>query len=92
MTQEELFEELKALAQQLSIRVRFENGNFEGGYCLLREERTLVLNRKVTVPKKIRTLSLGLMEYGIESVFVPPALREAIEDEVAKAKQEAKAA
>lgn len=91
MTQEELFEELKSLANELGIRVRFENGDFDGGYCLLRAEKMLVLNRRNTVPKKIKTLSLGLSEYGLEGVFIRPALREAIEDEVAKALSEAKA-
>ncbi len=88
MTHEELFEELKGLAGELSIKVRFENGNFDGGYCLLREERLLVLNRRATVPRKIRTLALGLTEYGLGDVFIRPALREAIEDELAKAMKE----
>ncbi len=85
MTHEELFEELKGLAVELGIKVRFENGNFDGGYCLLREQRLLVLNRRFTVPKKIRTLAMGLNEYGLGDIFIRPALREAIEDELAKA-------
>ena len=85
MTHEELFEELKGLANELGIKVRFENGNFDGGYCLLREERLIVLNRRFTVPKKIRTLTLGLNEYGLGDIFIRPAVREAIEDELAKA-------
>ena len=89
MTHEELFEELKALASELGIKVRFENGNFDGGYCLLREERLLVLNRRFTVPKKIRTLALGLNEYGLGDIFIRPAVREAIEDELAKSLREA---
>jgi hypothetical protein len=89
MTNEELFEELKQIAIELGIRVRFETGDFDGGYCLLREEKMLVLNRRSTVPKKIRTLSLGLSEYGIDGLYVKPNVREAIEDEIAKAVREA---
>lgn len=89
MTNEELFEELKALAVELGIRVRFEHGNFDGGYCLLREEKMLVLNRKANVVKRIKTLALGLNEYGLGDTFIRPALREAIEDEIAKAANEA---
>jgi len=88
LTHEELFEELKALSAELGIKLRFENGNFDGGYCLLREERLLVLNRRATVPKKIRTLARGLSEYGLGSIFIRPALREAIEDEIAKEAKE----
>jgi len=90
MTSEELFEELKSVANELGIRVRFENGDFDGGYCLLKEEKMLVLNRRANVQKKIKTLALGLTEYGLEGVFIRPIVREAIEDEVAKALQEAR--
>jgi hypothetical protein len=88
MTNEELFEELKAVANELGIRVRFETGDFDGGYCLLRENKTLVLNRRFTVPRKIRTLALGLAEYGLEGIYIRPQVREAIEDEIAKSIQE----
>jgi hypothetical protein len=90
MTSEELFESLKSLAGEMGIKIRFETGNFEGGYCLLREEKMLVINRRVTITRKTRTLALGLHEFGLENVFLSPALREAIEDEVAKAKQESR--
>jgi hypothetical protein len=89
MTNEELFEELKSVADELGIRVRFETGDFDGGYCLLREKKMLVLNRRFTVPKKIRTLALSLTEYGLEGVYVKPTVREAIEDEIAKQLREA---
>jgi hypothetical protein len=92
MTAEVLLEELKALALTVGVKVRFETGNFDGGYCLLREERLLVINRRSNVTRKIRTLALGLSEYGLDSTFVPPAVREAIDDELAKALQEARAA
>lgn len=92
MTAEVLLEELKALALTVGVKVRFETGNFDGGYCLLREERLLVINRRSNVTRKIRTLALGLSEYGLDNTFVPPALREAIDDELAKAMQEARAA
>ena len=92
MTNEETLEELKTLAGELGLKVRFENGNFEGGYCLLRTQKLLVINRRTSVPRKIRTLSLGLNEFGLDNTFVSPALREAIEDEVSKAYQEQRAA
>lgn len=92
MTGEELLDELKALASEMGLKVRTETGNFEGGYCLLREQRMLVINRRTSVPRKNRTLALGLYEYGLDSVYVPPALREAIEDEVSKSFAEKRAA
>ena len=72
----------------MGLKIRFETGNFEGGYCLLREEKMLVINRRTTIPRKNKTLALGLYEYGLDNTFVTPAVRAAIEDEVAKAHQE----
>jgi hypothetical protein len=92
MTAEELLEELKRVAAEVGLRVRFETGNFEGGYCLLREEKLLVINRRANVTRKIRTLALGLSDYGLDNVYLTPAVREAIDDEIAKALAEARAA
>lgn len=92
MTAEVLLEELKSLATTVGVKVRFETGNFDGGYCLLREEKLLVINRRSNVTRKIRTLALGLSEYGLDNTFMAPAIREAIDDELAKALQEARAA
>ena len=72
----------------MGLKIRFETGNFEGGYCLLREEKMLVINRRTTIPRKNRTLALGLHEYGLDNVYVSPAVRLAIDDEVAKSLQE----
>src|SRR5690349_3402526 len=88
MTNEELIEELKALASQLTIPVRFETGDFEGGLCLINDSRVLIVNRKATVPKKISTIAAALAECGLDSVYVKPAVREAIEDELAKLRAE----
>jgi hypothetical protein len=88
LTSEELFESLKSLASEMGLKLRFETGNFEGGYCLLREEKMLVINRRSTITRKTRTLALGLHEFGLDKVFIAPAVRAAIEDEVAKALQE----
>ncbi|MEI8133564.1 MAG: hypothetical protein WCH46_00635 [bacterium] len=90
MTSEELLESLKALASEMGLKLRFETGNFEGGYCLLREEKMLVINRRSTITRKTRTLAIGLHEFGLDNIFIAPALREAIEDEVAKARQESR--
>jgi hypothetical protein len=84
MTYEELFEELKIIALQLSIPVRFETGDFEGGVCVVNDERVIIMNKKATLPKKISTMSAALEQCGLDGIFIKPAVREAIEDEMAK--------
>jgi hypothetical protein len=42
---EEIMQDLKALASQLGAEVRFEKGDFKGGYCLLKENKVIVINK-----------------------------------------------
>ena len=84
MKHEQIITDLQDLAQQLGIRVRYEKGDFEGGYCILREERVLLINKRMMPPRKAAVLAMALHEIGLDSVFVKPVLREYIEDEVAR--------
>ena|SRR5581483_9348751 len=92
MTQDELFDELKSLCSQINLPLRFESGDFEGGLCVVNDERVLIVNKKAQLPKKIATLALSLADCDLDAVFVKPAVREAIEDELAKRRVEDAAA
>jgi hypothetical protein len=85
MKLEEIIQELHDLAVQLGITVRYERGDFEGGYCVLKEQRLLLINRRLLPNKKAAVLAAAMQEIGLENVFVKPVLRAFIEDEVAKA-------
>ena len=85
MKQEELIEELQSVAQQLGVTVRYEKGDFEGGYCILREQKMLLINKRLIPARRASVLALALREIGMENVFLRPALRAYIDDEAAKA-------
>lgn len=82
---EEIIGELKEVARQLGAEVRFEKGDFKGGYCLLKENRVIVINKLANLQRKISILSLALKELGIDKIFLTPKLREII-DEMAEMK------
>jgi hypothetical protein len=84
MKHDEVIAELQAIAGQLGITIRYERGDFEGGYCILREQRLLLINRKLQPQRKAALLATAMHEIGLETVFVKPALRAYIDDEVAK--------
>ncbi|MBM4165380.1 MAG: hypothetical protein FJ218_00380 [Ignavibacteria bacterium] len=87
MTPEEFLTELQSLAKQLQITVRFEKGDFTGGYCIIKQQRTILANKKLPLQKKLNVLAQGLSEIGLEEIYLKPLLREFIDDEVAKAKK-----
>ncbi len=87
MKQDQMIKELEALAAHSAIAIRYEKGDFDGGYCVLKEERLIVVNKKLAPPKKASILAQGLAEIGIEELYLKPAVREYIEDELARAAQ-----
>ena len=61
---EEFIQELKGLAVQLGAEVRFEKGDFKGGYCLLKESKIIVINKMANLQRKAMILSMALKELG----------------------------
>jgi hypothetical protein len=77
---EEFIQELKVLAIQLGAEVRFEKGDFKGGYCLLKESKVIVINKMANLQRKAMILSMALKELGIDEIFLTPKLRELINE------------
>jgi hypothetical protein len=77
-------QELEELARQLVLELRYEKGDFDGGYCILKHQKVLVINKRLSEQRKASCLAQALAEFGIETAFVKPSLREFIEDEVAR--------
>jgi hypothetical protein len=84
MTQDQLLKELEELAEKSSIALRYEKGDFDGGFCVLKAERIIVINKRLVPQKRTSILAQALAEVGIEEVYLKPAVREFIEDELAK--------
>ncbi len=85
MDPEKLFQKLQDLASRNGIRVRFEKGDFEGGFCVLKDERIVVINKRLSLTKKVSVLAQGFAEIGIEHLEMDAGLRALIEDELIKA-------
>jgi len=82
---EGLLDELKELANQLGAKVRFEKGDFKGGYCLLKESKIIVVNKMANHQRKVMILAAALKDLGIEEMYLSPKIREVI-DEMAETK------
>jgi hypothetical protein len=90
MNHETLLKELEELATQLGIQVRYEKGDFDGGYCVLKDQKTLVVNKRLFDNRKTSVLAQGIAEFGLDDVYIKPAVRQFIEDELARAEKEAR--
>ena len=77
---EEILQELKSLANELGASVRFEKGDFKGGYCIVRDSKVIVINKMTNLQRKIMILSAALNELGIDKIYLSPKLREIIDE------------
>jgi uncharacterized ferritin-like protein (DUF455 family) len=78
----QLLHELEEVVQRLGYSVRYEKGDFEGGYCLLKELRLFVINTRNDIEKRIAIIVKNLKSLGIDDIYVKPHIRELVESEV----------
>ncbi len=84
MKHEDLMEELQAAAAQIGVTLRFERGDFEGGYCILRDQKLLLINKRLMPARKVTVIAVALSEIGLDNVYLKPAVRAFVEDEAAR--------
>ena len=84
IAKEQMLEELREACEHVGYRLRFEKGDFNGGACILKEERLLIVNKRFTIDKKLNTIARALGELGVDFVYLKPAVRSFIEDELRK--------
>jgi hypothetical protein len=77
---EEVVEDLKSIAAQLGAEVRFEKGDFKGGYCILKDSKVVVINKMTNLQRKVIVLSMALKELGVDKIYLTPRMREIIEE------------
>jgi hypothetical protein len=77
---EDTLKDLKALAAQLGASLRFEKGDFKGGYCILKESKVIVINKMTNLQRKVMILSAALKELGVDKIYLTPKIREIIDE------------
>ena len=77
---EDTLQDLKSLAAQLGATVRFEKGDFKGGYCILHDSKVIIVNKMTNLQRKVMILSAALKELGIDKIYLAPKIREIIDE------------
>ncbi len=78
MKDEQLLEELEKVATRFDITVRYEDGDFKGGLCRLKNESIIIINKKFLVEQKIAFLARELSTLELDKVYILPKIREHI--------------
>jgi len=79
MNSREMLEQLEALAQKMSIKVRYEKCKSRGGLCRIKGEPMMIIRKDLTVPDKADLLSLLLCRFPLEDYYLIPEVRKALE-------------
>jgi hypothetical protein len=84
MKPEQIYQELKDLAERLGITVSEQNFRttgikVESGYCKVKGQNMFIMNKHKSIHKKINILASHLAEIPHEAVFIVPAIRELLE-------------
>lgn len=75
-----VIEELEQAARQLGFAVRKEKGNFRGGVCTVDGDAIIMLNKRQIPDVQLVVLADSLRDAPIETVYLKPAVRDALED------------
>ena len=86
MKPEQIYQELKDLAEKLGIHVSEQNFRTTGiavtsGLCKVKGQPMLIVDKHKSIRKKIEIMTSHLAQIPHENVFVVPAIRELLEKE-----------
>lgn len=82
MSLNEIFDELLDLAKRTGYTIRRENGRFQSGYCILHDQKIIILNKNTTLETKSAVLARCLASQEIDDMFVKPAVRDFLDNEM----------
>ena len=91
MKPEQIYQELKDLAEKLTLTVSEQNLRTAGikvksGLCTVKGKDMFIMDKHKSIHKKIKILAAQLTDMPHEDVFVIPAVRELLNKAVEKSK------
>ena len=78
MKPNQLMEHFETLAEKLGFRIIQGKGDFNGGGCIIRQDKVIVLNKMKPIEQRLRILAHEFSIMDLEGIFVVPVLREYI--------------
>lgn len=89
MTTEKILEELTDAAERCGLDVRTEKGDFGGGRCRMAGEEVVMLNKRDLPERRLAVLARAFRPAEVKAVYLPPAVRKALEEARAEEQREA---
>lgn len=76
----DILQELEALAERLTVEVRYEVLDGRGGLCRYGGKWRLILNRSLSAEERIQILAQELVRFPLDDLFVLPRIRTILDE------------
>ena len=73
-----IYNELRELLEKLGYKLVLDKGSFNTGYCLLEDEKMIVINKNKPYENRIKNLSEILSKIDTNNIYIKPKIRELI--------------
>ena len=73
-----IYNELRELLEKLGYKLVLDKGSFNTGYCLLEDEKMIVINKNKPYENRIKILSKILSKIDTDNIYIKPKIRELI--------------
>ena len=85
MKPDQLLQELKIIAERLSVNVMEQSFkqtgvNVKSGFCIVKGEKRIILDKHKTPKEKTEILASILKHFPIDDIYIIPAVREFISE------------
>jgi len=71
-----IYNELKDIFDKIGYKIILDNGNFNSGYCILENEKVIVINKNKPYENRVRVLSEILSSLKLDNIYIKPYIRE----------------
>tara|TARA_X000001036_G_scaffold146202_1_gene139040 strand:- start:254 stop:496 length:243 start_codon:yes stop_codon:yes gene_type:complete len=75
-----IYIELKEVFDKIGYKVILDNGNFNSGYCILEDDKVIVINKNKPYENRVRVLSEILSSIKLDDIYLKPYIRELIKE------------
>ena len=80
MNSKKIYIELKEVFDKIGYKVILDNGNFNSGYCILEDDKVIVINKNKPYENRVRVLSEILSSIKLDNIYIKPYIRELIKE------------
>jgi hypothetical protein len=80
MNETTILQNLEGIAEKLNLKVSYENLRklrifSKGGLYRFKDDRTVLIEKSLILSDKIDTLADALVQFDLEEIYIPPAVR-----------------